>query len=379
MVRFINFKRILGETKLLGPKHVNDPRGNKITRAFWAFLPVFCFLCATALMVTFLLRYKSSPTRINVDRNYAPISEIEFPAVTFCNPNIITDSQVFALVRSLWVNQTLFLNYSLKTFNFRREVFPENYNATDEEIIQRIKYTAGYTNLISIANFSELNYLQDLMQENRFDVQATMKKLMLPCTKLLYRCRWEGVIMDCKELFSVSETYQGYCCSFNVLKPFKSTVAAKVQKIRKTQFFGPEMGLSVILNPLIEPNALTSVNSEGMKMLINEFNVYPGERSIERMLPHHRESLVEVRPERTDSSTRVQSLPISDRGCIFDNEYRLRFFQIYSEDNCRVECNMNQHIKTCDCLPYFFYNTENVETCSFRSIQCMVENRGEQI
>lgn len=47
------------------------------------------------------------------------------------------------------------------------------------------------------------------------------------------------------------------------------------------------------------------------------------------------------------------------------------------EENCRVECNMDLHLKMCDCLPYFFYNTENVETCSFKSIECMVKNRGE--
>lgn len=86
-----------------GVKHVNDPRGNTFTRVFWGFTPVFCFLCATALMATFLMRYKSNPTRINVDTNFGPISEIEFPAVTFCNPSFITDSQVAALVNSLWV------------------------------------------------------------------------------------------------------------------------------------------------------------------------------------------------------------------------------------------------------------------------------------
>lgn len=74
--------------------------------------------------------------------------------------------------------------------------------------------------------------------------------------------------------------FQGYCCSFNILKPVGSSVASKPQKIRKTQFFGPDMGLSVVLNPLIEPNAMTVVNSEGMKLMINEFNLYPGDRSL---------------------------------------------------------------------------------------------------
>lgn len=243
--------------------------------------------------------------------------------------------------------------------------------------MRRIKYTAGFTNPLSSFNASELPYLQELLQENRFDVQLTMKKLMYSCSKLLFRCRWEGKITDCKEIFSSSETYQGFCCAFNVLKPTGATAATKTQKVRKTQFFGPDLGLSVILNPLIEKNAMTSVNSEGIKILISKPNLFPSSRTIERMLPHKQETFVEVRPERTDCSSAVRSLPISDRGCVFNNEHPLRFFEEYMEENCLVECNMQLHIKTCDCLPYFFYNTENVETCNFMHIQCMLEHRGE--
>jgi hypothetical protein len=121
-------------------------------------------------------------------------------------------------------------------------------------MIDRIKFAAGFTNSLSKFDASELPYLQELLQENRFDVQLTMKKLMYPCNKLLYRCRWEGKIVDCKEIFAASETYQGFCCAFNILKPAAASTANKAQKIRKTEFFGPDMGLSVILNPLIEKN-----------------------------------------------------------------------------------------------------------------------------
>lgn len=85
----------------LGIKHVNDPRGNRFTRIFWVLAPVVSCMCAIALMATFLLRYKSNPTRINVETNFGPISEIEFPAVTFCNPTFITDTQVDALIKAL--------------------------------------------------------------------------------------------------------------------------------------------------------------------------------------------------------------------------------------------------------------------------------------
>lgn len=152
-----------------------------------------------------------------------------------------------------------------------------------------------------------------------------MKKLMYPCTKLMVKCRWEGRIIDCKKLFKISETYQGYCCSFNIIKPQKATTKEeKTEKVRKTHFFGPNMGLSVILNPLIEKGSMTSVNSEGIKILINEYNLFPTEKTIERMLPHKQETFVEIKPERTISSPAVTALPISDRGCVFENEYKLR-------------------------------------------------------
>jgi acid-sensing ion channel, other len=128
---------------------------------------------------------------------------------------------------------------------------------------------------------------------------------------------------------------------------------------------------------LINISAMTTVNSEGIKILITQPKFYPSERSIERMLPHKQETFVEIRPERTDVSPAVRSLPISDRGCVFNNEHPMKYFPEYHEENCLVECNMALHIKTCDCMPYYFYNTENVETCSFTSIACMVKNRGK--
>ncbi|CAG9810650.1 unnamed protein product, partial [Chironomus riparius] len=249
-------------------------------------------------------------------------------------------------------------------------------NISTRDLTKRIKYLAGFTNSINKFKSEELDEVFDILNYNRFDVKLTMKKLMYPCNKLLYRCQWEGQIMDCKKLFQVSETYQGYCCSFNVVKPLKATSSDERGKTaRKTHFFGPDMGLSVVLNPLIEKNSLTSVNSEGIKILINECNLYPSEKTIERMLPHRQETFVEIRPERTISSKAVTALPISDRGCVFENEFKLRFFPEYREVNCQVECVMEQTMKLCECLPYFYYNTENIELCDISKLDCIVSNR----
>ena len=52
-----------------------------------------------------------------------------------------------------------------------------------------------------------------------------------------------------------------------------------------------------------------------------------------------------------------------------------RFFPTYREVNCQVECSMHQTMKLCDCLPYFYYNTENIEVCDISKLDWIVSNR----
>jgi hypothetical protein len=50
-------------------------------------------------------------------------------------------------------------------------------------------------------------------------------------------------------------------------------------------------------------------------------------------------------------------------------------FSGYDEKNCRVECKMKKIVELCDCLPYFYYNTENTETCDVLKLPCIIKNR----
>lgn len=59
-------------------------------------------------------------------------------------------------------------------------------------------------------------------------------------------------------------------------------------------------------------------------MFINDFDYYPYEVSILKMLPVKMETLVELEVSQTINSEAVQGLTISDRGCYFENEYSLR-------------------------------------------------------
>lgn len=63
------------------------------------------------------------------------------------------------------------------------------------------------------------------------------------CDEYLIKCRWEGRIQSCENLFRRTVTIFGICCSFNFEENFNE------RKNLYTNYFGIENGLSVALKP----------------------------------------------------------------------------------------------------------------------------------
>lgn len=52
-----------------------------------------------------------------------------------------------------------------------------------------------------------------------YDVRARMIQLTPRCAELLVKCQWEGHDVPCGQIFSTRLTSEGYCCSFNNVRP----------------------------------------------------------------------------------------------------------------------------------------------------------------
>lgn len=87
---------------------------------------------------------------------------------------------------------------------------------------------------------------------------------------------------------------------------------------------------------------------------------------------------VEVTPEitRTDESLKV--LPTEERECYFENERKLKYFKIYTEEYCKMECIMDFAIEYCKCLdPLIIYgsNQRNLDFCQWHKMGCTGTSR----
>lgn len=68
---------------------------------------------------------------------------------------------------------------------------------------------------------------------------------------------------------------------------------------------------------------------------------------------------------RSDES--LKSLKPSERSCYFEGERKLRFFQIYTKQNCQVECFSNFSLQTCKCVPFDTVRSPDTKICGLET------------
>lgn len=73
----------------------------------------------------------------------------------------------------------------------------------------------------------------------------------------------------------------------------------------------------------------------------------------------------------TDSD--LKSLDFTERSCYIEGEKYLRFFQVYTEKNCEVECFSNTTNTECGCVPFYIARDKEAKVCSIFDSKC-VEN-----
>lgn len=146
--------------------------------------------------------------------------------------------------------------------------------------------------------------------------------------------------------------------------------------IRKTNYIGMKGSLSAILAPEFE-RIRSSVYSDNVKIIVHEPNVLASSSVNEKNVAAKSEVLVQITTMVASCSNEVQQLPISDRGCIYESERKLRFFNEYRETNCDLECDMMRIESFCKCLPYYFIgqiDDNKLPVCGFIAIKCLVDN-----
>lgn len=67
-----------------------------------------------------------------------------------------------------------------------------------------------------------------------------------------------------------------------------------------------------------------------------------------------------IKPKLIITSEKLRSYSPNERQCFFDSERRLRFFKIYTQNNCETECLANYTKQECGCTRYSFPSMQKI-------------------
>ncbi|XP_022181306.1 pickpocket protein 28-like isoform X2 [Myzus persicae] len=60
------------------------------------------------------------------------------------------------------------------------------------------------------------------------------------------------------------------------------------------------------------------------------------------------------------------------RHCYFQNERKLKFFKVYTKNNCILECRSFNILAQCGCVPFYYLRTKNTPVCGPAKMPCWV-------
>ncbi|XP_063708889.1 pickpocket protein 11-like [Culicoides brevitarsis] len=100
------------------------------------------------------------------------------------------------------------------------------------------------------------------------------------------------------------------------------------------------------------------------KIYIHNPNDIPWDDAIEFKMGEFQQTKLSISPVvyKTDDSLKYDYTP-EDRGCYFPDEHYLRFFQVYSQKNCELECWTNATIENLNCTTYWMPYTDGIRPC----------------
>jgi amiloride-sensitive sodium channel len=75
-----------------------------------------------------------------------------------------------------------------------------------------------------------------------------------------------------------------------------------------------------------------------------------------------------ITPEIIKTDEDLKSYDPQERGCYFQGERKLKYFKVYTKNNCKFECRAEQFSKIpeLNCTPYFMVRSDDMEFCDYR-------------
>ncbi|KAK4874127.1 hypothetical protein RN001_013487 [Aquatica leii] len=363
------FSEYSSNSSIHGIKYVGEKKRSLVEKLCWLIvITASLYICIYMIMKTYE-KWQMSPVIVSFARSPTPVWEIPFPAVTVCSETK-TRQSVF--------NYTDVYHKGLAN------------NLTDDELsmLERISLVCD-SHLRPTGN-STIDY-------GTIDFLA---KVSPSFDEVFYECKWMNQVKNCKDLFTPTLSEEGICFTFNMLdreELFTNVVFQNREYlhhgIKSTNWtledgYPPNAGRDVF--PV---RAISAGQGAGLSMLLRAYEkdldyVCRGPVQGFKLLLHHaaevprvsqqyfraplnQEIVVAIKPDMMTTSDGLKGYHPHRRQCYFPSERQLRFYKVYTQQNCEVECLTNYTLQRCECVSYHMPHDEYTKLCGAGKTLCV--------
>ncbi|CAH0585757.1 unnamed protein product [Chrysodeixis includens] len=353
-------KEYCEESSICGLKHLVDEGTSFLERLLWVVILIVGLICSISLVWITFDKYYSAPLVTTQTPEGVPVSQIIFPAVGICTNNRISKKAVTELARMLLKQE-------------RNKYYNES---------EMMSFLVGLGQLyvLGSTNFSvspvKLHHIL-----GQYDVHDLMRKLTPRCEDLLVRCAWNTEPRDCLDLFDFRLTMNGYCCTFNYLRPydsiFESITSSTTRSIDMYRYgnkssFDFDQGLKVLLRLNESDDFFYNVPLQGAQLQFSDAYDFPDSPSgsfAMQIISPRVQMTVMVTASFTEASRDIQHVPIKLRKCRFYDESTYLPFYTYSD--CMLKCRMHFLLDNCNCTPFNMPKMKGARTCNMKDVPCL--------
>ncbi|KAL3273934.1 hypothetical protein HHI36_015358 [Cryptolaemus montrouzieri] len=318
-------------------------------------------------------KWIETPVLVSLATQTTSVSKIPFPAVTICPESKITRQCV---------------NYS-KVLRMRRDGLGHLVTSRENEYFDNMALLceAGNhkiaTDTARLADYTEfLDECKSVSLNNSY-------------------CKFGGVVMPCETILQPIITDEGLCYSFNMfdVRDIYSDVNKMkyLSKIihhpnwdidsgypedlaRRTDIYpfrvfssGAKKSLTVVL--LTKKTdvyySCRDFSLQGMRVSLHMPARIPRPNQVFFQVGLNELVNAQVTPIYMKTTPKIRDYATDKRNCFFSKERTLKYFRIYSQGNCNLECWTNYTIQECGCTHFYMPRDANTSICPLANKQCL--------
>ncbi|XP_056641252.1 pickpocket protein 28-like [Diorhabda sublineata] len=358
-------KEYCNHTSIHGFKYLVEER-TIIERVWWVIF-IFISICLCGTMIyQIIYKYINYPLIVTFSMKETQLQKLPFPAITVCPRAKISQS---------------YLNFT--------EYFQRKYNQLPVSIDEEKKVNLAST----ICDFYP-NNSTDVADDNDF-----YDFLLKSRVDIFYYCQYQGVEINCTQMFTPILTEEGICYSFNILdrndifrnitdNPLKdfhkspktenwnmengySTKAVKTYPQRALRT-GAKNALYLIFKVHISNKEFECAQDEsGYRVTVHSPSNLPDVADNHISVPLSNRVLAVITPRIIQTSSSVRRFQVTARDCYFESEKKLKFFHKYSQENCLLECKSNYTLIQCGCVGIHMPKEQGTPLCLLQEQYCI--------